>query len=155
MVIGLSVALAISITVNIILYYLLSRSANISLLLEDKVNTLEQWVSDFQQSILTTYKNLKRVDESGIFESDDSVGFIFRDLVNILEVCNSRINDYNNPKNNITENNEQSDHTNEGDTPKSDAVKQPSIQTSTPYFNNEDREMLTKYINRKQQQTNL
>ena len=160
MIIFLSVILTISITSNIILYYLLNRSANISLLLEDKVNTLEQWVSDFQQSILTTYKNLKKVDDSGIFEKDDSVGFVFQDMLHILEVCNNRINEYNNPETdkNIViekENNEQTSNTNADNNAATKPIDSTVIEKNTSYFNNEDRAAIADYINRKQRQTNL
>lgn len=48
---------------------------------------------DFKKSIDNVYKKLKSIDERGIFEKDDDVGFLFTDIVNILKITNQRIND--------------------------------------------------------------
>jgi len=39
------------------------------------------------------YKKLKDIDNRGIFEKDDDVGFMFSDIVNIIKITNERIND--------------------------------------------------------------
>lgn len=56
-------------------------------------NELQRWVLDFRKLMNNVYKKLKLVDERGIFEKDDDVGFIFQDMLNIIAECNKRIND--------------------------------------------------------------
>lgn len=57
------------------------------------IDILETWLVDFKKSIDNVYKKLKSIDERGIFEKDDDVGFLFTDIVNILKITNQRIND--------------------------------------------------------------
>lgn len=60
----------------------------------EKLNTeLGQWVVDFRKLVSNVYKKLKSVDERGIFEKDDDVGFLFQEMVTIVEECNKRITD--------------------------------------------------------------
>lgn len=69
---------------------------------------LESWMIDFKVLINNTYKNLKLIDERGIFEKDDDVGFIFSDLSNIIEITNKRIqaNDDNDKPRELNEKNQ-------------------------------------------------
>ena len=49
---------------------------------------LESWVEDFTQTIETVQNDLKDIDSTGHFESDDEVGTIFKQIketVNQLE----------------------------------------------------------------------
>jgi len=57
------------------------------------IDILETWLIDFKKSINNVYKKLKSIDERGIFEKDDDVGFLFNDIVNIIKITNQRIND--------------------------------------------------------------
>jgi hypothetical protein len=41
--------------------------------------------------VKNTYNKLKFVDDRGIFVKDDDVGFLFTDLLNIIELTNKRI----------------------------------------------------------------
>jgi len=68
--------------------------------LESELDTIEklnvelgQWVVDFRKLVSNVYKKLKSVDERGIFEKDDDVGFLFQEMVTIVEECNKRITD--------------------------------------------------------------
>lgn len=54
---------------------------------------LNNWVNDFRTLILNVYKKLKSVDDRGIFEKDDDVGFLFSELLAIIDECNKRISD--------------------------------------------------------------
>lgn len=54
---------------------------------------LNNWVNDFRTLILNVYKKLKSVDDRGIFEKDDDVGFLFSELLAIINECNKRISD--------------------------------------------------------------
>ena len=42
-----------------------------------KTELLETWVEDFTQQIQTVQNNLKQIDSTGHFESDDEIGTIF------------------------------------------------------------------------------
>ena len=45
-----------------------------------KTELLETWVEDFTQRIETVQNDLKNIDSSGAFESDDEVGSIFEQI---------------------------------------------------------------------------
>ena len=135
----LIILLVISIIINVIFYILLNKSTNISLELENNVSHLEKWIADFQNMMVETYIHLKNVDNSGIFEKDDSVGFVFSDIVDIITECNKRINDYNKEENN---------EENEYKTNRSDDNK---IEKPTSYFNESDRDKISQYLQKKQQ----
>ena len=45
-----------------------------------KTELLETWVEDFTQRIQTVQNDLKDIDSSGAFESDDEVGAIFEQI---------------------------------------------------------------------------
>lgn len=100
--------LTLSIGGGIFLYVSLSRALNRIDLLESQLTTIEQlnteytqWVGDFRKLVGNVYKKLKSIDERGIFEKDDDVGFVFSDMLNIINECNKRIID-NDDNSNIT-----------------------------------------------------
>lgn len=80
------IVLLISLVTNIFLFVALKRAFY-------TIDILETWLVDFKKSIDNVYKKLKSIDERGIFEKDDDVGFLFNDIVNILKITNQRIND--------------------------------------------------------------
>ena len=45
-----------------------------------KTELLETWVEEFTQRIETVQNDLKNIDSSGAFESDDEVGSIFEQI---------------------------------------------------------------------------
>ena len=45
-----------------------------------KTELLETWVENFTQRIQTVQNDLKDIDSSGAFESDDEVGAIFKQI---------------------------------------------------------------------------
>ena len=45
-----------------------------------KTELLETWVEDFTQQIQTVQNNLKQIDSTGHFESDDEIGSIFEQI---------------------------------------------------------------------------
>lgn len=60
----------------------------------EKLNTeLGKWVIDFRKLVSNVYKKLKSVDERGMFEKDDDVGFLFQEMLSIVDECNKRISD--------------------------------------------------------------
>lgn len=82
---------------------LISLIANIFLLIALKksfqqIDQLESWLIEFKQLVKNTYNKLKFVDDRGIFVKDDDVGFLFTDLLNIIELTNKRIQTDDNDK---------------------------------------------------------
>ena len=50
-----------------------------------KLESLEDWVSDFINTIEKMQKDLQEMDYRGSFESDDETGFVFKQLYQIIE----------------------------------------------------------------------
>jgi hypothetical protein len=78
--------LLISLVTNIFLFVSLRRAFF-------TIDVLELWLVDFKGLVNNVYKKLKDIDNRGIFEKDDDVGFMFSDIVNIIKITNERIND--------------------------------------------------------------
>jgi hypothetical protein len=57
----------------------------------NQIDLLENWLVDFKLLIKNTYNKLKSIDNRGIFEKDDDVGVLFTDLLNIIKLTNTRI----------------------------------------------------------------
>ena len=87
----------------LLLLLLLSTILNIFLVVSLKkafgqIDLLESWLIDFKGMIKNTYNKLKSIDDRGIFVKDDDVGVLFTDLLNIIELTNSRIQTDDNDK---------------------------------------------------------
>tara|TARA_R100000278_G_C5461586_1_gene161083 strand:- start:425 stop:685 length:261 start_codon:yes stop_codon:yes gene_type:complete len=50
-----------------------------------KIEMLEDWVEQFIQTIDKVNRGLKQADYRGSFESDDEVGFIFKEIKNTIK----------------------------------------------------------------------
>ena len=74
----LSVLLAISVCIIVAGYI----AININL---EKIETYEKWILEFQTDVQQTYIQLREVDNKNLFNKDDDVGFVFTQLVNIVE----------------------------------------------------------------------
>jgi hypothetical protein len=84
--------------IEILLLILLfaSVSVNVFLLITLKklfiqVDILEDWIINFKKSVENTFNKLKDIDNRGIFEKDDDVGFLFSDLKQIIESLNKKV----------------------------------------------------------------
>ena len=53
--------------------------------LTTKLESLEDWVSDFIDTIEKIQTELKKIDYRGSFESDDETGVIFNEIKNIIK----------------------------------------------------------------------
>ena len=53
--------------------------------LTTKLESLEDWVSDFIDTIEKIQTELKEIDYRGSFESDDETGVIFNEIKNIIK----------------------------------------------------------------------
>jgi hypothetical protein len=80
----LLVLLLISSILNIFLLVSLKRSFN-------QIDILEEWLVEFKLLIDNSYKKLKNIDERGMFEKDDDVGVVFKNILEIIDLTNKRI----------------------------------------------------------------
>ena len=67
-----------SIILNIILFLIIKKCLS-------KIDILEGWILTFKNNIESLYKNLKSIDERGMFEKDDDVGVIFLQIHDIIK----------------------------------------------------------------------
>ena len=82
----LLILLFASVAVNVFLLITLKKLFN-------QVDILEDWIINFKKSVENTFNKLKDIDDRGIFEKDDDVGFLFSDLKQIIESLNKKIKD--------------------------------------------------------------
>lgn len=52
---------------------------------EEYIENLESWVAEFSKNITNMNQELKKIDSKGSFESDDEVGYFFKQLKTILK----------------------------------------------------------------------
>ena len=141
----------ISFVVNISLGYYFYRLMKVSENFESKIVDLEKWILDFKNMMENTYFRLKNVDDCGIFEKDDYVGFLFNDILNIINECYIRINDYNGNAETNKGNYEYKDISRNDDANnKKDIKKDVEITKVDPYFSSEDRNFISEYLSKKQ-----
>lgn len=76
--------LFLSVVINIFLIISLKRAFF-------QIDELESWLIEFKKLVNITYNKLKNVDERGMFEKDDDVGLVFKDILNIIKLTNQRI----------------------------------------------------------------
>lgn len=56
-----------------------------------KIDTYEKWIEFFGDEINVMYKRLKLVDDKNLFEKDDDVGFVFSEIVRVMNEFNEKI----------------------------------------------------------------
>lgn len=78
LVIILTVVLTVSICANI--YFFIKMND-----LLDVIETMQEWTTQYQNLVENTYRKLKEIDEKQIFEKDDDVGFVFSEIVTLIE----------------------------------------------------------------------
>ena len=74
----LTVVLTVSICANI--YFFIKMND-----LLDVIETMQQWNDQYKNLVENTYRKLKEIDEKQIFEKDDDVGFVFSEIVTLIE----------------------------------------------------------------------
>ena len=57
----------------------------------NKVELLETWVEDFSDRVTGTWEEIKTIDSTGHFESDDEIGSIFSSIKETIEELNQYI----------------------------------------------------------------
>jgi hypothetical protein len=56
----------------------------------DRVETLSNWIEEYKNDVNVTLEQLKKVDERQIFQKDDDVGFVFSEILKLIEKLNKR-----------------------------------------------------------------
>lgn len=56
--------------------------------LNNKLSLLEDKMEEFAEKIEETYQKLLEVDKKGSFMSDDEVGFVFKEIKNLIKKLN-------------------------------------------------------------------
>ena len=56
---------------------------------EEYIENLETWVNQFSKSITNINQELKKIDHKGSFESDDEVGYFYKELKRIIKQLNT------------------------------------------------------------------
>lgn len=89
----LGLGLLISIALNVFTFIIIKIQI-------EKNRVYEQWILDFKKSVETTLEEMKNIDKTGvfstrintegIFEHDDQVGVIFKELEDLIEKLNQR-----------------------------------------------------------------
>ncbi len=89
----LTASLIITITLVILLSVIIKN-------LLQKIDTYEEWILDFKEDVNNTYAQMKAIDtsgtfasrlnEEGIFESDDQVGQVFKGLLDLISKLNEK-----------------------------------------------------------------
>ena len=64
----------------------------------NKVELLETWVEDFSDRVARTWEEIKTIDSTGHFESDDEIGSIFTSIKQTIEELNQYIEEDTNAK---------------------------------------------------------
>ena len=74
----LTAVLTISICVNV--YFFIKMND-----LLDLIETMQEWTIQYRTLVENTYRKLKEIDDKQIFEKDDDVGFVFSEMVKLIE----------------------------------------------------------------------
>ena len=89
---GLVISLGFCVATIIIIQCLLKRNG-----------TYEKWILEFKMDLVDTLESMRAIDkqgtfatsvsdpEKGVFESDDQVGQIFKEILDLVEKLNERI----------------------------------------------------------------
>ena len=56
---------------------------------EEYVENLETWIREFSKSITNMNREIRKIDNKGSFESDDEVGYFFKELKKIIKQLNT------------------------------------------------------------------
>jgi hypothetical protein len=89
----LTLGLVISLTLLLIGFLIIKRLLN-------RCEIYEEWILDFKTDVISTLEEMRDIDKSavfssrlndkGVFESDDIVGGVFKELVDLVEKLNQR-----------------------------------------------------------------
>lgn len=85
--------LIISLGVNVATFILISRQLK-------RIYVYENWILEFKEDLVNTLEEMRKIDkqgtfatslnDKGTFESDDQVGQIFKEILELIEKLNER-----------------------------------------------------------------
>ena len=78
LIIILTVVLTVSICANFYFFVKIND-------LLDVIETMQNWSIQYKTLVENTYRRLKEIDDKQIFEKDDDVGFVFSEIVRLIE----------------------------------------------------------------------
>lgn len=61
---------------------------------EDDITLKDEFLNKFKSMVEKTAEGVRKVDEKGLFESEDETGFIFKDLRDLMMALNSYFQNY-------------------------------------------------------------
>lgn len=76
------ILLSIILIASIILNCFLVKAVSIA---SERLEKYEGWILNFRRDVEDTYAALKIVDDKQIFERDDEVGFVFSNIISIID----------------------------------------------------------------------
>jgi len=56
----------------------------------DVIETMQNWSIQYKTLVENTYRKLKEIDDKNIFEKDDDVGFVFSEIVKLIELIKEK-----------------------------------------------------------------
>ena len=56
---------------------------------EEYIENLESWVNRFSKTITNMNKEIKKIDHKGSFQSDDEVGYFYKEFKRIINELNT------------------------------------------------------------------
>jgi len=56
----------------------------------DVIETMQNWSIQYKTLAENTYRKLKEIDDKNIFEKDDDVGFVFSEIVKLIELIKEK-----------------------------------------------------------------
>jgi hypothetical protein len=89
-VILLSVLLTASIIGIILLWKAGERQMTENDILNQNVNHYVEWITDWRAQVLRTWAHMQMLDDKQMFEKDDEVGVVFRDIKTLIQSLNDR-----------------------------------------------------------------
>jgi hypothetical protein len=51
---------------------------------------MQNWSFQYKTLVENTYRKLKEIDDKNIFEKDDDVGFVFSEIVKLIELIKEK-----------------------------------------------------------------
>ena len=86
----LSICLIASVIFNVLLYKAGLRRLQETEILNENIEVLTSWISEFRADVLKTYAHMKLLDDKEMFSKDDEVGVAFKDMSDLIRELNDR-----------------------------------------------------------------
>lgn len=104
LVIFLFLLLSVSIFINVNLYTKYDKLEQFSSELEETLNETNEFISSLKKRVMSQRSYLNQLDRRGAFESDDEVGYFFKELKKIIKDITLFLNDESSKEENTIQN---------------------------------------------------